>query len=123
MKTLIKRSFFILCALLGMTTLRAQSVDDIVGKYIDAIGGRTVLASINSLVINSNINVMGNDAPTTTYILAGKGFRSEMDFNGTKMIPWLGAVPLKPKPITEKAPKTSGSLSTMRSAWSARRVV
>jgi hypothetical protein len=86
METLMKRSFFGLMAVLGMTTLKAQSVDDIVGKYIDAIGGRTVLAGINSLVINSSINVAGNDAPSTTYILAGKGFRSETDFGGSKMI-------------------------------------
>ena len=86
METLIKRSFFVLMAILAMTTLRAQSVDDIVGKYINAIGGRTALAGISSLVITSSINVMGNDAPSTTYILAGKGFRSETDFNGQKMI-------------------------------------
>jgi hypothetical protein len=86
METLMKRSFFVLMAVLGMTTLRAQSVDGIVGKYIDAIGGKAALAGVNSLVITSTISVNGMDAPSTTYILAGKGFRSEMDFNGTKMI-------------------------------------
>jgi hypothetical protein len=91
MKTLMKRSFFVLIALLGMTTLRAQSVDDIVGKYINAIGGKDVLAGVNSLVITSTISVNGMDAPSTTYILAGKGFRSEMDFNGEKMIQAVSA--------------------------------
>jgi hypothetical protein len=86
METLMKRSFFVLCAVCGMTTLKAQSVDDIVGKYIDAIGGKAALASVNSLVITANVNVQGNDAPSTTYILAGKGYRSEMDFGGQKMI-------------------------------------
>jgi hypothetical protein len=86
METLMKRSFFVLMAVLGMTTLRAQSVDDIVGKYINAIGGKAALASVNSLVITGNINVAGQDAPSTTYILAGKGYRSEMDFGGQKMI-------------------------------------
>src|ERR1700744_677322 len=86
METLMKRSFFVLITTLGMTTLRAQSVDDIVGKYIDAIGGRAALDGIKSLLINSTMNVMGNDVSSTTYILAGKGFRSETDFNGQKMI-------------------------------------
>ena len=86
METLMKRSFFVLIAILGITTLRAQSVDDIVAKYINAIGGKAALASVNSLVITGNINVAGQDAPSTTYILAGKGYRSEMDFGGQKMI-------------------------------------
>ncbi len=86
MKTLMKRSVFVLVAVLGMTTLRAQSVDDIVGMYIDAIGGKAALAGVNSLVITSSISVNGMDAPSTTYILADKGFRSEMDFGGQKMI-------------------------------------
>jgi len=86
METLIKRSFFVGIAVLGMTTLRAQSVDDIVAKYITAIGGKAALASVNSLVITGNISVAGQDAPSTTYILAGKGYRSEMDFGGTKII-------------------------------------
>jgi len=29
---------------------------------------------------------MGNEAPSTTYILNGKGYKSELDFNGTKII-------------------------------------
>jgi hypothetical protein len=91
METLMKRSFFVLMALLGMTTLKAQSVDDIVAKYINAIGGKAALASVNSLVITGNINVAGQDAPSTTYILAGKGYRSEMDFGGQKMIQAVNA--------------------------------
>jgi hypothetical protein len=86
METLIKRSFFILCAILGMTTLRAQSVDDIVGKYVDAIGGKAVLASIKSLVIESTVEVAGTEAPSTTTILVGQGFKSVTDFNGQQIV-------------------------------------
>jgi hypothetical protein len=86
MKTLIKRSFFILLVPVGMTTLHAQTVDDITAKYVDAIGGKTVLASIKSLTIESSIDVMGQEAPSTTYILVGKGFKSETDIQGQKMV-------------------------------------
>ncbi len=86
MKTLMKRSFFVLVAALAMTTLRAQSVDDIVGKYINAIGGKAVLASVKSEIINSTIDFSGNQMPSTAYVLADKGFRSEMDMDGQKMI-------------------------------------
>jgi hypothetical protein len=86
MKTLIKPSLFVLAAVVGFTPLRAQTADEIVAKYIDAIGGKDALAAVKSVVIESNLSVMGNDAPSTTYILNGKGFKSVTDFNGTQFI-------------------------------------
>jgi len=86
METLMKRSFFVLTAVLGMTTLRAQSVDDIVGKYVDALGGKAVLASVKSLVIESTVDVAGNEAPSTTTILVGQGYKSVTDFNGQQIV-------------------------------------
>jgi Domain of unknown function (DUF4292) len=86
METLMKRSFFVLIALLGMTTLHAQSVDDIVGKYVDALGGKDVLASVKSMIIESTVDVAGNEAPSTTTILVGQGYKSVTDFNGTQII-------------------------------------
>jgi len=91
MKTLIRPSFllaaaFLAAAFLAATPLRAQSVDDIVNKYVDAIGGRKAISAVNTIVIESNVSVMGGDAPSTTHILVGKGFKSETDFNGTMIV-------------------------------------
>lgn len=86
MNTLTKRSFILLGAALSFTTLRAQTVDDIVSKYVTALGGKDVINSVKSVVIESSVNVMGNDVPSTTYILNGKGFKTETDFNGTKIV-------------------------------------
>ena len=88
MKTLIKSSFFIGVAFLGITTLHAQTADEIVNKYIDAIGGKTAIAGVKSLIVESNMNIqsMGIDAPMTQTILVGKGYKSETDFNGTKIV-------------------------------------
>jgi hypothetical protein len=87
MKTLIKRSSFVLMATLAITTtLHAQTADEIVNKYISALGGRTVISGVKSLKVESTVDVMGQSAPSTTYILAGKGFKSETDFGGQKMI-------------------------------------
>lgn len=82
----MKRSFFVLIAALGMTTLRAQSVDDVISKYVDALGGKSVLASVKSLVVESTVNVNGNDAPSTTTILVGQGYKSVTDFNGQQFV-------------------------------------
>jgi hypothetical protein len=86
MKTLMKPSALLLLASLGLTNLRAQSVDDIVSKHIDALGGAKVVSGVNSIVVESTVEFMGNEAPSTTYILNGKGFKSETEFNGAKIV-------------------------------------
>ncbi|HVS97225.1 MAG TPA: hypothetical protein VHE54_12110 [Puia sp.] len=86
MKTLKKPSLFILATLFAVATCYAQTAEEIVNKNIDAIGGRALLSSIKSVVIESSIDVNGNEAPSTTYILNGKGFKSETDFGGSKII-------------------------------------
>ena len=85
MKTLIKAALLV-SATFGIVTTQAQSVDDIVNKHIDALGGRTVLNSVKSIYVESSVEIMGNEAPSKTYILTGKGYKSELDFNGTKII-------------------------------------
>jgi len=85
MKTLIKGAL-LLSATLGIVTTQAQSVDDIVSKHIEALGGKTVLNSIKSIYVESTVEFMGNEAPSITYILNGKGYKNELDFNGTKIV-------------------------------------
>jgi len=86
MKTLIKPSLFLLAAVVGFTPLRAQTAEEIASKNADALGGKSSIDAVKSVVIESNITVMGNDATTTTHILYGKGYKSETDFNGTKIV-------------------------------------
>lgn len=86
MKTFRKPSLFILAALFAVTTCSAQSADEIVSKSIDAIGGKALISSTKSLVMESTSEVNGNEASSNIYILNGKGFKSETDFNGTKII-------------------------------------
>ncbi len=64
----------------------AQTVDEIIAKHIDAIGGKEKLAQIKSLYMESDMEVMGSQAPMVIYILNGKGFKNETDFNGQKII-------------------------------------
>jgi len=85
MKTLIKGAMLV-CTTLGIVTTQAQSVDEIVGKHIQALGGKTVLTAIKSVYVESTVEIMGNEAPSTTYIVNGKGYKNELDFNGTKII-------------------------------------
>jgi outer membrane lipoprotein-sorting protein len=75
-----------LIALFGVVLVQAQTADEIIAKHIEASGGKDKINQIKSIYIESTIQVMGNDAPSTTTILNGKGFRSESEFNGQKVI-------------------------------------
>jgi len=85
MKTL-KTGFFLLIALLSIASLHAQTADEIITKYITAIGGKDKINAVKSVYVESTLEVMGNEAPTTTTIVNGKAFKSETDFNGQKII-------------------------------------
>src|SRR5260221_11483875 len=73
MKTLKKSSFLLLSGFLVSGSLWAQSADDIVSKYVDAIGGRKLGNGINFNGIEQSGSVMGDHAPSATYILSRKG--------------------------------------------------
>ena len=72
-------------ALLAGTVVQAQTVDEIVNKHIEAIGGKDKINAIKSLYIEADMEVMGNTAPSVTYIVNGKGYRNDVDFNGSKI--------------------------------------
>lgn len=86
METLRKPSFFVLAALLACTNLHAQTADEIVNKYVDAIGGKPAIENIKTLYIESDVEVMGNSLPSITWIVNGKGYKNEVDFNGNKIV-------------------------------------
>jgi hypothetical protein len=69
-----------------VVTLNAQTADDIIAKYLAAIGGRDTVSQIKSVTIESSLQMMGTDAPTTTTIVDGVGYRSETNFNGARII-------------------------------------
>ncbi len=73
-------------SLLFFASSFAQTVDEIISKHLDAIGGKDKIKSISSVKLDNTMAVMGNDAPSTTTLLVGKGKRIESDINGQKMI-------------------------------------
>ena len=80
---------FSLVAFLGfifLTQVHAQSIDEIISKHLDAIGGKQKLSSINSVKMENAMEVMGNSATTIITILNGKGYKTESEIMGSKMV-------------------------------------
>ncbi len=82
----MKKLVLSLTALLSIAMVHAQTADEIVSKHIDAIGGKEKLAQVTSVYMESSTEVMGNENPSKTYLLIGKGFRNESEINGQQIV-------------------------------------
>lgn len=80
------RGTLLFAAMAGAVALQAQTADEVVANYIAAIGGKDTISQVKSVSIDSSMQIMGADAPSTTIILNGVGYRSDTDFNGTKIV-------------------------------------
>ena len=80
------KSLFLAAAVIMVSAAQAQTVDEIVNKHIDAIGGKEKLGQLKSLYIENSLDMMGNTAPSYEYLLEGKGFKTEFEFNGMKIV-------------------------------------
>jgi hypothetical protein len=64
----------------------ALTADEIVTKYLDALGGKDAISKVKTMSVEGTMEVMGGEAPTTTITVDGVGTKQETDFNGTKII-------------------------------------
>ena len=80
------RGMAVLSAFAGALALQAQTAEEIVSKHLAAVGGKDAISQVKSLSMETTVQVMGNDAPSTTVILDGVGYKTETDFNGTKIV-------------------------------------
>ncbi len=110
----IKKFYFLLFTAVSLSfAAKAQTADDIIGKYVDAIGGKDKISQIKSVYTEATVSVMGMDGPSSTTLLVGKGYRSELEVNNSKVIqvvtdkggwminPFAGATDPTPMPNDE----------------------
>ena len=76
----------VLCLAATAFTTQAQTLDEVIAKHTQAMGGADKIAQIKTMYTEGSLQLMGAEAPNVTYVVNGKGYRSETEFNGQKII-------------------------------------
>ncbi|MDP4129276.1 MAG: outer membrane lipoprotein-sorting protein [Bacteroidota bacterium] len=83
---MVKSCLALILTLAVCSGIRAQTADEIINKYFDAIGGKDKIAELKSFHSENTVDVMGNEGPSSVTILNDKGYRLESEFSGKKII-------------------------------------
>jgi hypothetical protein len=83
MKTFLKIIFLFLVVSNSATS---QTVDEVIGKHIAAIGGKEKLAALKTAKITSNLDMQGMKLPIVVTVVNNKAVRSELTFQGMSQV-------------------------------------
>jgi outer membrane lipoprotein-sorting protein len=72
--------------LVSISSAFSQTADEVIAKYVDAIGGKQKWNSLNSLRVEGQIEVQGISIPFTMNAVQNKGNRTDAEFQGAKII-------------------------------------
>ncbi|TAH07983.1 MAG: hypothetical protein EAZ12_08130 [Sphingobacteriia bacterium] len=67
-------------------TVNAQTADEVIAKYITAIGGADKWSKVQSIKVEGQIEVQGIQIPFTMQAIQMKGARVDAEFQGNKII-------------------------------------
>ena len=83
----MKKVFFAgLFLLASAITVKAQTADEVIAKYINAIGGADKWSKVQSMKLEGQIEVQGITIPYTVQAIQMKGIRVDAEFQGQKII-------------------------------------
>lgn len=77
---------FVIILTLSIGTLSAQSVDEIVAKNLNALGGVAKLHEVKSVITENAIKVQGLEIDNLTTVLVGKAMRSDSKIMGDNLV-------------------------------------
>ena len=83
---LVKMTTGLLLAVMSFSGVRAQTADEIVNKYVDALGGKEKLQQIKTVYMENTTQVMGNEGPSTSNLIVGVGYKMVSEINGQSVV-------------------------------------
>ena len=86
MKKILLSVLFVFSLVFLSTQLNAQTADEIIGKYITAIGGKDKWSQVKSMKVNGYIEVQGIKINFTQQAVHETGVRVDAEFQGQKII-------------------------------------
>jgi len=86
MKKILLSLSFVFSLVFLSTQLNAQTADEIIGKYITAIGGKDKWSQVKSMKVNGYIEVQGIKINFTQQAVHETGVRVDAEFQGQKII-------------------------------------
>lgn len=81
-KTILLTVLLVICGAYAS----AQTADEIIAKYVQVIGGKDLLGKITSIYTESKMDIMGNESTQKVTVLNGKGYKSELEIMGSKIV-------------------------------------
>jgi outer membrane lipoprotein-sorting protein len=70
----------------SVASSQAQTADEIINKYFEALGGKDKVASMKTLHTEYDVDMNGAAASGANWVVNGKGFKNEMNLMGQQMI-------------------------------------
>jgi len=101
-----RRAFLAVALLTAGSTATAQTVEDVVRRYLDARGGIVKLRSVQGLRLSGTMELSGVSAPFTLELKRPGKMRTEFTVEGqTGIRAWDGRVAWKRLPLPGEAPR------------------
>ena len=85
MKT-IGQLLLLVTVLFCSVSVYSQTVDEIISKHLDAVGGKEKLTGITSVHMEGTVEVMGTSGTTSSTILNGKASRTQSELGGQQVV-------------------------------------
>jgi outer membrane lipoprotein-sorting protein len=75
-----------ICCLLFCISANAQTVDEVINKYIEARGGLEKIKAVKTLKITAKVGGGGQQLPATLFLKRPNSIRLQIDFQGKSII-------------------------------------
>lgn len=78
----MKKTTLLLAGFALALSATAQTADEVINKYADAIGGKAKIAAVKNLYLEGEVDAQGQKIPMKFWFVINKKMRQEVTFNG-----------------------------------------